>query len=169
MRTKEELRQFLSDVLMGDASAIEFFIVGRSICHLWDDLVDRDAPVSERDLDIVMFHALVTLPSNAFYRKHFDTLRPLLVNAILNWHAANEFERAEDGDIRKLQLAFVVRSDYANLLIHAAYLIGGPVWARKVTPRIRLEWTDESFADYLAALTNERAARAKAPINLIEG
>lgn len=161
MRTHEELVAFLRHVLMGNEAAVEFFLAGRSVCHLWDDLIDRDRDVSDGEIDVAMYHALVVLPKNPFYRQHFDALHPLFVNAVMNWHAATEFERATDGDVRKLQLAFVMRSDYANLLIQAAYLIGGPVWAKRVTPEIRLKWTEETFDDYLTSLTREREARAQ--------
>ena len=137
--------------------AAQFFFLLRDTLHFWDDLIDRDKPVGQEDINRAMFKALVLLPTNSFYRQHQNNLSPILVNAIANWHTANEFEAG--GDQRQLQLAFVIRSDYANLLIHAAYLVGGYEWMRHTTPMIRALWTSEGYDDYLANLANERRVR----------
>ena len=145
-------------VLRGNEPAAQFFFLLRDVLHFWDDLIDQDHPVDAEAINRAMFKALVLLPANPFYRANFDAFAPVLVNAIANWHAANEFE-AED-DERKLQIAFVTRSDYANLLILAAYLVGGYEWMREVTPAIREFWTSEDYPAYLENLKAERLARA---------
>ena len=154
----DTLGKSIDYVLMGNVSATEFFLMVRDILHFWDDLIDRDHPVSSEMINIAMFKALILLPGNIFYRRNFDSLNPILVNAIANWHAANEFESTAVE--RQLQLAFVIRSDYANLLIHAAYLVGGYPWMLHATPIIRNMWTSENFAAYLQNLAAEQAARA---------
>lgn len=160
------LQDFLALVLRRHPAAIEFMTVLAQVAHVWDDLIDRDKPMANSAVDIAFFHALVTLPSNSFYREHFASLQPVLVNAILNWHAANGFEwqaeaRPEDADARRLlEVAHIIRSDYANVLIHCAYLVGGMQWALEATPRIREWWAKEDFAQYLKNLELEREARA---------
>lgn len=144
-------------VLRGNASAVEFFLTIRDVLHFWDDLIDRDQPITPDDIHRSLFAALVTLPSNAFYRQHQASLMPVLINAIGNWRAANVFESRDDR--RELELAFVIRSDYANLLVQAAYLIGGVDWMVEVTPLIRSMWTSEGMAEYLKNLEAERTAR----------
>lgn len=144
-------------VLRNNASAVEFFLTIRDVLHFWDDLIDRDHPVTPAYIHRSMFAALVTLPSNAFYRQHQASLMPVLVNAIGNWRAANDFESRDNR--RELELAFVIRSDYANLLVQAAYLIGGVDWMVEVTPLIRSMWTSEGMSEYLKNLEAERAAR----------
>ena len=147
----------ISEVLLGDVAAVDFFMQIHGILHLVDDLTDRDKPVSNEAIEKGMWSALVDLPRNPFYRRHFDTLNPIVANSILNWGAANEFEKHDDA---RLEIAFVIRSDYANVLIQSAYLVGGKDWAVKVTPIIRQLWTRETFQDYLRNLSAERYARA---------
>lgn len=147
----------ISFALKDNAAAVELFLMIRDVLHFWDDLVDGDRAVSYEETNRSMFTALVSIPANSFYRQHQTELAPVLINSIANWHAANEFERTSDAE--KLQLAFVVRSDYANLLIHMAYLVGGYDWVMRVTPMIRSMWTDENFSAYLSNLQRERAAR----------
>lgn len=151
------LRERLSYVLRGCEPAVNLFLAWRSVLHLWDDLVDRDRRPSDEEIHSAMFAALVEIPLNPFFQKHQDSLMPVLVNAVSNWKAANEFERTDDK--RLLSIAYVIRSDYANLLSLMAYLVGGPEWAAKSATLLRAAWTEEDFDAYLNNLAAERAAR----------
>lgn len=139
--------------------AVEVFLRLREILHTWDDLIDQDREVNLEAVNRAFFDLLVGLGQIPFWRAHQDRLSPVLVAAIANWHAANQFEAADDE--RRLHIAFIIRSDYANLLIVLAYLVGGYEWMREVTPTIRDLWTDETFASYLDNLASERQARAQ--------
>lgn len=143
--------------LRGHTGALDAFLKVRDILHFWDDLVDRDRPLTQSDVNRAMFTALVGLPTNPFWRANQDSLLPILANAVGNWHAATTFEAGDEK--RRLELAFVIRSDYANLLIHMAYLVGGYDWMMEVTPVIRDLWTEEDFDQYLKNLSAEREAR----------
>ena len=164
MRKSEPPNIFLPRVLKGNDAAVQFVLSLASACHLWDDLIDRDKPVSDEEVNDAFWLMLISMPTNAFFREHADSFRPLMVCAALNWQAATKFERETDpsgDDKRLLECAHVIRSDYANIVIHAAYLIGGLTWARQVTPEIRAWWMDEDFHDYLVELASERSARNK--------
>ena len=143
--------------LQGHAQAVECFMLIRDVLHFWDDLIDGDVAVTNEYINRSMFKAMVDLPSNSIYREHQSKIAPIMVNAFANWHAATCFERGDD--LRLLEVAFVIRSDYANLLIHFAYLIGGYQWVTRITPMIRGMWTDENFDAYLIGLEREQAAR----------
>jgi hypothetical protein len=149
--------ELVRKVLRGYQPAVDFFMVLGTIAHFWDDLIDKDRQVSDEEINGVMWNALVTLPNNEFYRQFFDALNPLLVTAIANWQTATAFERGDNP--RQHQIAFITRSDYANILIQAAYLVGGREWMLQMTPVIRDEWTDEDYATYADNLKKERAAR----------
>ena len=166
MTDKSPLTDSIGYALKGNQSAFEFFLLVRDVLHFWDDLIDRDRQISDETINASMFKALVYLPGNSFYRQFFDTLNPILVNAIGNWHAANKFEQ---GDVeRNLQVAFVIRSDYANILIQCAYLIGGYEWMLHVTPLIRDMWTTENFQAYRSNLQRESAAKKNHSTELIQ-
>lgn len=165
-RRDAPLQDKISYVLLGQTPAVEFFACIWKVLHFWDDLIDRDQPVTDADINAAMFTALVTLPTNTFYRAHHASLSPVLVNAIANWQAANRFEAM--GDERLLQQAFVIRSDYANILIQAAYLVGGPDWLMHVTPIIRDMWTYENFDAYKSNLQREKAERTGTQAALLQ-
>lgn len=156
--TPETIYEVVHYSLKGHQPAIDYFMLVRDVLHFWDDLIDRDRPLRDTDINAAMFKVLVLLPQNSFYAEFKDSLTPVLVNAIANWQAANQFERGDDPD--QLELAFVIRSDYANILIHCAYLVGGYFWMNEVTPLIRSLWTSENFQAYRENLMAEKAARA---------
>jgi len=147
----------IQEILLGDRDAIAYFMALRSVLHFWDDLIDKDQAISDEDVNGAMWNALIAVPSNPFYLRHAETLSAMTANAIANWQAANQFEA--EGKERQLQLAFVIRSDYANLLIHCAYLLGGREWMLRVTPMIRDLWTQEDFLAYQDNLRIERNRR----------
>jgi cyclopropane fatty-acyl-phospholipid synthase-like methyltransferase len=158
--------QLISYALKGDSEAIDWFYKIRDVLHFWDDLIDGDKPINREYINQSMFTALVDIPACPFFIKHRDSLQPVLVNAIANWHAANAFEHAKDDGL--LDLAYVVRSDYANLLIHSAYLVGGHDWMLAVTPSIRKAWTSESLTNYKANLQREVAQRNGTSAELVQ-
>lgn len=155
--TPETPAELIGFALKQDREAVEWFLALRGVLHFWDDLIDGDNLITAEQVNTNMFVALVKIPCNGFYQRHQASLSPLLVSAIANWSAANNFERQNDD--RLLQLAFVIRSDYANLLIHAAYLVGGYEWMLEVTPQIRTFWTSEDFVAYKSNLGREKADR----------
>lgn len=151
-------RDHLSQVLNGHTPAVDFIEALFAVLHFWDDLIDQDRPLSEGEIHTAMWDALVTIPSNPFYRQFLPQLQPVLINAIANWRAANLFERGDSSERHK-QIAFVIRSDYANILIQCVYLVGGRDAVIAATPYIREYWTEEDFGAYLDNLALERMTR----------
>jgi len=159
MIVKSRLDPLLLLYLKENIAAAECYALICRILHFWDDLIDRDKLVSQMEINVGMFNSLIELPSNKFYRDNQSSLQPVLVNAIANWQTANEFE--SNGVKKELELAFVIRSDYCNILIQMAYIVGGHDWVMEITPKIRANWTDEDFAMYLDGLELEKVLRSK--------
>jgi hypothetical protein len=129
------------------------------VMHVWDDLVDRDAPVTDADINTAFELALIDLPSNPFYVEHFNRLNEIVLNSIRNWRIANELERndkPEDGDHT---IAFIIRSSYIDLVTACATLIGGLDWAVASGVELRRWAHSEGWAKYLVNLKAEKAAR----------
>jgi hypothetical protein len=149
--------QVVHDAVKGDADAFAFLQGAVHSLHCWDDLIDRDQPVAPETINRTMWWVLVELPRNRFYQAHAADFTTLFANAIQNWHAANAMEATPE--VADKQIAFILRSEYCNLVTHSAALIGGYDWARQVTPTIRRMWHDEGFEGYLLALAREKAER----------
>ena len=139
----------------GNAPAFQFMNDITEVFHFWDDLVDRDRPLTDADVNMQMCRALLTLPRNSFYQTHFARLTTLVDNSIRNWMTATTLER--EGTEGDREIAFILRSSYADLLVEVAHLCGAntlevAVMARRVVHK-------EGFAGYLVNLELERAAR----------
>lgn len=130
--------------LRGNQDAAALIMVLHSIAETWDDLVDRDKPVSDNKKHYAFYSALVTLPRNPFYRQHFETLNPLIEMSIFDWLTANEFERT--GDLEKLHLAHGLRFSSLSLTTMCARIIGGVEWAGEVNTEFKA--LGESWAAY---------------------
>lgn len=146
--------------VQNDEHALAFLRDMAQVMHLFDDLVDRDRYVADGEIVEALWKALVTLPGNPFYRAHEEVMRPIVMNAIINWRIATHIERQEKHTETGLQAAFILRSSYIDMVTTAALIIGGPEWAVHVGPGLR-EWAhSEGFDTYLQNLAREKAARA---------
>jgi hypothetical protein len=148
-----EHKQLLFQIVRGHADAAEFCIVICEILHTWDDLIDKDKPVSPETINKTFWIALVDLPRNPFYQQHAHDLIPCLMLAIQNWHAANEMELNQSETDK--EIAFILRSSYADVVIQAAFLVGGYEWARQITPKVRREFHKETYAGYRGNLEKQ--------------
>lgn len=157
MNTVERIQQLLP-MLQGNLAAAEFVATMYEVLHLWDDLIDHDKPVSDMQVNDAFYAMLVDIPCNSFYRKHFEHLNPILVNAITNWHIANRMERR--GDEYQKRIAYILRSSYVDLLTQCALLIGGIEYAAGVGFNNRLYAHKETLEGYLSNLEIEEQARS---------
>lgn len=153
-------RELIATVTRGDAEAAAFLEMVVEILHFWDDLVDRDQPITPDLINARMWQALILLPRNLFYRAHFSDLNPVLAIAIQNWICANSME--QDGYAPDdLPIAFIIRSSYVDLLVQVALIVGGYPWAAEVTPLVRRHAHRETYPGYITnlELQNQAAGR----------
>lgn len=141
--------------LKGNREAARFIADLFAVLHFFDDVLDRDVEIEPERVYARLFQVLVDLPRNAFYAQHFSTLQPLIAMAITNWRVANALEDANE----KLEVAFILRSDYANILQMCCLIVGGPEWAYEKSREIREWFHDERLEGYLENLRKEREAR----------
>lgn len=142
----------------GNRAAASWLMSVVQALHLWDDLVDRDRPVSEEQLDHVFRLMLVEMPRNPFFQAHAANLTPVLVMAIQNWHVANAVERGKPCDV-SLECAFIVRSSYVDLATMVATICGGDTHGVEIAKKVRALAHSEGFEQYLKNLDAEQAAR----------
>lgn len=153
-----ERNELLLTVTKGDKSAADFLSCVADIAHVWDDLIDQDHEVDPESIHWAFTTALITLPRNAFYQRHFEWLNPLLLSSINNWRVANSLESGDDEADKRI--AFISRSSYVDLITQVAFIIGGSDWVRQVGATIRRFVHSEGWEGYLANLETEKAARA---------
>lgn len=134
MRENEDATRFCEQILF--------------VAHLWDDLVDGDEAGTDR-INRAFWTALVDLPGNPFYQRHYAHLAPVIRRAAGDWMDANDLEKGASHD---RSLAFVLRDAVHGVIIEAAYLVGGYDWMREVSMVIRRKWHDETLDEYVDGL-----------------
>jgi hypothetical protein len=145
-------------VCKGNTDAIRFLEDITDILHLWDDLIDRDKPLTDGQINAVMWKALVDLPRNPFYAANFHTLNILLMAAIVNWEVATKMER-ERGGQDDLHIAYILRSSYIDLVLGVAVILGGREHAVEMMLPARRLWHNEGFEGFCQALELEMKVR----------
>lgn len=148
-----EYRLLLTKWLRGHEEAIEFIDMLFSVLHTCDDLTDRDATVSTAHMQRAFWNVLIELPRNRFYTANFALLNGSLQLAFLNWEIANQMEVTEGPNTK--QIAFVLRSSYADLVTLCAWLIGGHDWSIQVGYESRVLAGNEGLDTYRDNLTRE--------------
>jgi len=146
-----------NEFLLGNPEAIQFVVRVFRALHVWDDLIDRDKPLTDDEINSVFWDLLVVLPTDPFYTRNIALLSSTLVNAIINWHVANKLER--EGDDKDKSIAFILRGAYIDLLSASAFIVGGMQWAQKIGPAIRRWAHEETFDEYMVNLAKECEAR----------
>lgn len=150
-------RPYIERFLKEDALAVDCVLKLFQVAHLLDDLVDGDKEPTPDEIVGAFWLSLVDLPDQPFYVRHGAAIRPVLATALVNWLGANKLEA--DGDEAALQIAFVLRSSYVDLVTLAALIVGGVGWAAEITPEIRRWVHSEGFETYVANLKLEKEAR----------
>jgi hypothetical protein len=151
----DEERKLLLDFLLGNQEAANFCEDILYAAHLWDDQIDRDKERTDAEINQGWVKALVSIPRNAFYRQHFDLLSPVIITAIGSWMTATQYEREAGACQDKLNVAFVIRSDYLNVLVMCANIIGGLHYGASMAPALREVFHKEGLKDYRNRLRKE--------------
>lgn len=130
----------------GNQDALYVYRMLVDLLHVWDDLVDKDKPVPEIELNNAFLIALVYLPSNPFYRQIQDQILPMWLTVVTAYEAANKFER--DKDEHGIEIAHTLRYTAGNIVAYAIHVCVGPEKAREIIPEMWKAVVHERFEPY---------------------
>lgn len=130
----------------GNQDALNMYRALVDLSHIWDDLVDRDKPVSAEKINRAFLTCLVYLPGNPFYRMIQDQILPMWLVVVSSYEAANKFE--QDKDPHGIEIAHGLRYAAGNIVVYAAHVCLGAEQARTVIPEIWKAVFFERFDDY---------------------
>lgn len=147
-RTKSD-DEFLAMAMKGNWHAVDLARMLLNIARVWDDLVDKDKPVSNEQVNRVMTDALIRIPGNPFYRDVGHLLRPIMEMGIINWHLSNELCK-QRGIAR--EIAHVARYSAGDVMIYMMALIGGHEWAIEHGAEMKLRMQRNDFASFDAEM-----------------
>jgi hypothetical protein len=146
--TDIEKHNALTASLMGylkDEQAVDFCMSVVYVAHVWDDLVDGGQRTA-KEINDAFWACLFSIPYNPFYQKHSSVLRPVMMNAVLQWEDANTLEH---GSAHDKHMAFMLRASICQLFNVCAMLLHGLDYARSVGPDLRRLYEEslESFME----------------------
>jgi len=122
----------------GDTSAVWFIRQFGDICEVFDDLIDKDKPVTDADIARTLFVALTELPINPFFDKYKYQLIPIIVTGINAWLDANKLEKGSPND---RAFSYVLRDWYAEVIAYVVYICRGRDYMRAVSMEVRSFFT----------------------------
>ena len=132
--------------MKGDRYATLFIRQFFFVCHLWDDLVDKDNDRTEDDINMAFQIAMLDMQENPFYIKNISSLNPVIRCAVNDWYAANELERS--GNDHDKDISYTLCCSILSVVSHSAYLVGGLDWVKVVGPEIRRYGQEHTLEDY---------------------
>ncbi len=145
----------LTEVLQQHPDAIALINLLSRTSQVWDDLIDRDNPVTPDKINETFLALLSELPRNPFYQRYFSELQPLIEAAMIDWLTANQLETLviAPGEWPEVApLAWCLRDNLSSIIIGCAKIIGGMAWAIEVAPKLRRHIHDEPLKTYREAL-----------------
>lgn len=137
----------------GDQNGLAMFRLLVDLLHTWDDLVDKDKPVTEIDINMAFLTCLVYLPANPFYQRIQAAVIPMWMTVVSAYETANKFER--DKDPHGLEIAHILRYTAGNIVAYGMMVCLGPVKARELIPEMWKAVVRERFEPYRQEIMND--------------
>lgn len=136
----------LYEWFLGNEDAVNCAVALSTAVETWDDLIDKDKPVSPADINQAFTLLLVDLPANQFYVNYRHYIEPWLVLFVNAWMDSEQLRQTSDTDA-KLQ-AFFLRNLSLELIPLIAFCCGGFENMRKISLEAREFYRHESFDDW---------------------
>lgn len=130
----------------GNQDALNMYRAFVDLSHLWDDLIDKDKPVSPDEINRAFLTCLVYLPANPFYRHIQDQILPMWLVVISSFETANKFEA--DKDPHGIEIAHSLRYAAGNIVAYAVHVCVGAEEAKKILPDMWKSIFYERFDEY---------------------
>jgi hypothetical protein len=132
----------------GNQDALNLYRMFVDLAHTWDDLVDRDKPVAQDDINNAFLICLAYMPANPFYQQIQQAVLPMWLTVVSAYQTANKFE--QDKDEHGLEIAHTLRYAAGNIIAYAVHVCVGPEKAKEVLPEMWKAVVAERYADYKA-------------------
>jgi purine-cytosine permease-like protein len=130
----------------GNQDALNVYRMLIDLAHTWDDLVDKDKPVSETGINAAFLISLVYLPLNPFYQAIQRDIMPMWITVVSAYQTANKFEK--DKDEHGIEIAHGLRYAAGNIVAYMIHVCVGPEKAAEYMPDIWKEMIPERFDEY---------------------
>jgi len=130
----------------GNEDALNMYRMLVDLSHTWDDLVDRDKPANENDINNAFLICLVYLQANPFYRSIQEQVWPMWLTVVSAYETANKFER--DKDSHGIEIAHTLRYSAGHIVAYAVQVCVGYEKAKEYLPDVWKNVVFERFDEY---------------------
>lgn len=151
LEQQRQLAEKLNYFFKGELDAVRLCLDLLYVAHIWDDLIDKDRPRHDNEINTAFRIALFDIPSNQFYFQNQGALKTLILNGILQWQDSNILEKGSEHD---QHLAWMLRDGFLDIFSYCAYLIGGPEWVAQIGPDLR-RVNEETIESYIKEKGND--------------
>lgn len=150
--TEEQYKSFdelFNFIYKDDTTAKQLSFSLIAVMHIWDDLVDRDKPVSNDTINQAFLTALIDIAGNPLWT---PDMHAHLYNVYLRWNDANKIEAScEDTDM--LAKAWMLRAGVYDLFVLLAAKLHGRAWAEEIGITVR-KWYGEPLDQFITEVQN---------------
>jgi purine-cytosine permease-like protein len=130
----------------GNQDALNMYHAFADLAHIWDDLIDKDNPVSADAINRAFLTCLVYLPANPFYRSIQEQILPMWLVVVSAYETANFFEAKKDP--HGIEIAHGLRYAAGNIMAYAVHVCVGPEKAKEFLPDMWKTIFYERFDEY---------------------
>ncbi len=142
--------------MRGNADAADCVVALSTVSELWDDLIDRDRPVSDEEIHKGFVSVLIGLNDNPFWNGFHVKLMPIVIVGTNAWLDANKLQQSGSDNDR--MLGFYIRNYCYEIASMAAYCAGGWDWLRSISMEMREFFQHDGYLDQAAELAGVRHA-----------
>lgn len=119
----------------GNKDAARFVQAFVCHCHVLDDVIDKDKPVTDEVLIGTEASWLIELTHNPFFVANKAMLVPIILNAFNAWLDSNRMATSEDENVKRA--SDVVKGFYHEVCWQVALITGGWKHMRSITSEHR--------------------------------
>jgi len=134
------LRVRLTALYLGNDAAVDLALMIFEVAQVWDDLIDRDHPISDESINRAFRYLIYDIPMNPIMSKE---LTVILLSCYNQWTAANSIEKCGE-DLHK---SYMLRASIYQIFQHIAAIVGGLDYGTKVSVDI-FNLYGETFESY---------------------
>jgi hypothetical protein len=117
------------EISKGDAGAAEFCRTFYAWTQSFDDLIDRDKSLRVDEAVLAQVALLANVATSSFVQANRDTLLPVISVSALAYIASED--RKNNPDVVERMTAQVLKSEYVNVFLTVALIVGG--WEHALT------------------------------------
>lgn len=130
---------------LGDPHAVSFVQIVGECSEFFDDLIDKDKPISDAWIYGMLYKLMIDMHENPFFTHYKTSLIPVMSTSINAWIDANALEKGTDENKNR---AFVLRDLTVEVLLRTIELVRGREYLRAVSLPVREFFLHETLDEY---------------------